>query len=77
MLFLDAITLTERQGARLFQLRASTSLASLWCDQGRHKEASELLTPISGWFTEALDAPDLTDSKGLLSSLGPGQPILP
>jgi class 3 adenylate cyclase len=75
--FFDAIKLSERQGARLFQLRASTSLASLWCDQGRHKEASELLTPISGWFTEALDAPDLTDSKGLLSSLGPGQPILP
>jgi predicted ATPase len=45
--FLDAITLAQRQGARLFQLRASTSLARPWRDQGRHREADALLTPIS------------------------------
>ena len=38
--YLDAISLAERQCARLFQLRASASLAGLWRDQGRHKEAS-------------------------------------
>jgi len=59
--FLDAITLAQRQGARLFQLRASSSLARLWCDQGRHKEAGELLAP-SGSPT-AFEAPDLTGSK--------------
>ena len=45
--FLDAITLAQRQGARLFQLRASTSLARLWRDQGRHKEAGEVVVPIA------------------------------
>jgi predicted ATPase len=45
--FLNAITLAQRQGARLFQVRASASLARLWRDQGRHKEAGELLAPIS------------------------------
>jgi hypothetical protein len=45
--FLDAIALAQRQGARLFQLRATTSLVGLWRDQGRHEEADELLTPIS------------------------------
>jgi len=59
--FLDAITLAQRQGARLFQLRASSSLARLWSDQGRHKEAGELLAP-SGLPT-AFEAPDLTGSK--------------
>jgi predicted ATPase/class 3 adenylate cyclase len=52
--FLDAITLAKRQGARMFQLHASTSLARLWRDQERHKEAAQLLTPISSWFAEAL-----------------------
>ncbi len=57
---LKAITLAQRQGAKLFELRASTSLARLLHDQGRHKEAGELLTPISGWFNDGFDAPDLT-----------------
>ena len=62
--FLDAITLAQRQGAKLFQLRASSSLARLWRDQGRHKEAGELLAPISEWFTEGFEAPDLIEFEG-------------
>jgi predicted ATPase len=69
--FLNAIILSKRQGARLFQLRASTSLAGLWRDQGRHKEAGELLSPFSSWFTEAFEATGLIDSEGLLTALGP------
>jgi predicted ATPase len=45
--FLDAISLAQRQDAKLFQMRASSSLARFWRDQGRHKEAAELLVPIS------------------------------
>jgi hypothetical protein len=35
-------------------LRASTSLARLWRDQGKRAEAHDLLAPIYGWFTEGL-----------------------
>jgi predicted ATPase len=66
---LKAITLAQRQGAKLFELRASTSLARLLHEQGRHKEAGELLTPISGWFNDGFDAPDLTGSKALLAAI--------
>jgi tetratricopeptide (TPR) repeat protein len=66
--FLDAVTLAERQGAKLFQLRTSSCLARLWRDQRRHKEARELLAPISEWFTEGFEAPDLIESKALLIS---------
>jgi predicted ATPase len=69
--FLTAITLAKRQGTRMSQFRASTSLARLWSDQERHKEAGELLTPISSWFTEALRAPDPSESKGPLTARAP------
>jgi len=65
----QAIAVAERQGAKLFQLRASTSLARLWRDQGRQAEARDLLGPIYGWFTEGFDAPDLTDAKALMDEL--------
>ena len=42
----QAIAVAERQSAKLFQLRASTSLARLWRDQGKHAEARDLLGPI-------------------------------
>jgi hypothetical protein len=51
-------------------LRASTSLAQLWCDQGKRTEARDLLSPIYHWFTEGFDAPALKDAKALLDDLG-------
>ena len=65
----QAIAVAERQSARLFQLRASTSLARLWRDQGKRAEARDLLGPIYNWFTEGFDAPDLKDAKALLDEL--------
>ena len=66
----QAIAVAERQSAKLFQLRASTSLARLWRDQGKRAEARDLLGPIYNWFTEGFDAPDLKDAKALLDELG-------
>jgi class 3 adenylate cyclase/predicted ATPase len=67
-LFREAMTLAEAQGAALWELRAATSLARLWCDCGRHLEAHELLAPIHDRFTQGLDTPDVMDAKKLLST---------
>ena len=55
--------------AKLLELRAGTSLARLWRDQGKRTEARDLLSPIYQWFTEGFDAPELKDAKALLEQL--------
>jgi predicted ATPase len=67
--FRCAIDVSCRQGARLLELRAATSLARLWNDRGRNAEARELLAPIYSWFTEGFDTPDLKEARMLLDSL--------
>jgi predicted ATPase len=49
--------------------RGNESMARLWRDQGRRKEARELLAPIYGWFTEGFHTRDLKDAKALLDEL--------
>jgi predicted ATPase len=68
-LYLKALSIAAEQGAKLWELRAAVSLARLRRDQGRHAEASDLLAPIYGWFTEGFDTPDLKEAKELLSQL--------
>jgi predicted ATPase len=51
------------------ELRAATSLARLWRDQGKHTEARDLLAPVYGWFTEGLGTRDLKEAKALLAEL--------
>jgi predicted ATPase len=65
----QAIAVAHRQSARLWELRAATSLTCLWRDQGKRTEARELLAPIYGWFTEGFDTPVLQDAKALLDQL--------
>ena len=50
-------------------MRAATSLARLWRDQGRRGEARELLAPVYGSFTEGFDTADLKDAKALIEEL--------
>jgi predicted ATPase len=50
-------------------LRAATSLARLWGEQGRQSEARDLLAPVYGSFTEGFDTPDLKEAKALLDEL--------
>jgi adenylate cyclase len=66
--FHQALAVARDQGARLWELRAATSLARLWLDQGKHAEALDLLAPVYGWFTEGFDTADLKDAKGLLDA---------
>jgi predicted ATPase len=68
-LFLKAIDWARRQGARSWELRAATSLASLWRDQERTEEARELLAPLYGQFTEGFDTTDLKTAKALVDYL--------
>jgi predicted ATPase len=49
----QAIEVAERQRAKLWELRAATSLARLWRDQGKRTEARDLLAPVYGWFKSA------------------------
>jgi len=68
--FLKAIAIARRQQAKSFELRATISLARLWQETGKEKEAKALLAQIYGWFTEGFDTPDLKDAKELLEELG-------
>ena len=38
-------------------------------DQGRAREAYELLAPVYGWFTEGFATKDLKEAKALLGDL--------
>lgn len=64
-----AVAVARRQGAKLWELRAATSLAQLLRDQGKRNEARDLLAPVYGWFTDSFDTPDLNEAKALLDEL--------
>jgi len=68
--FHHALEIAQNQQAKSFELRAATSLARLWQQQGKRQEAHDLLAPVYGWFTEGFDTADLQDAKALLDTLG-------
>jgi predicted ATPase len=53
----------------MWELRAATSLARLWAEQGERQKAHDLVAPVYGWFTEGFDTADLKDAKALLDEL--------
>jgi predicted ATPase len=65
----QAICTAQDQHAKSLELRAATSLARLWAEQGRRAEASDVLAPVYGWFTEGFDTADLIEAKALLAEL--------
>jgi predicted ATPase len=67
--FVQALRVAGKQQARSFQLRAATSLARLWRDQGKRQQAHDLLAPVYDWFTEGFDTLDLKEAKALLEQL--------
>jgi len=67
--FQQAITVAQQQSAKSWELRAATSLARLWQQQGKRAAARDLLAPVYEWFTEGFDTADLQDAKALLDEL--------
>ena len=64
-----ALMTARSQRAKALELRAATDLAALWMDQGKRKDALEVLTPVYGWFTEGFETQDLKQAKVLLNRL--------
>jgi len=67
--YLSALETAREQQAKSWELRAATSLARFWSDQGKRLEARDLLAPVCGWFTEGFDTPDVKHAKALLEEL--------
>jgi predicted ATPase len=67
--FRQALDWARRQGALSWELRAATSLARLWRDQGRSADATAVLQPVYDRFTEGFATADLKAAKALLDAL--------
>jgi class 3 adenylate cyclase/tetratricopeptide (TPR) repeat protein len=67
--YLASLDWARRQQAKSWELRTATSYAGLMRDQGRAREARDLLAPVYGWFTEGFGTKDLKEAKQLLDEL--------
>lgn len=68
-----ALATARQQNARSWELRVAMSLARLWRDQGRVREAQELLTEVHSGFTEGFGTSDLRAARVLLEELAQRQ----
>ena len=66
MHFERALAIARAQRARSWELRAATSLARLWLDQGKPRQARDLLAPVCSWFSGSFDYVDFREAKSLL-----------
>jgi predicted ATPase len=64
-----AIAIARAQQAKSWELRAATSLAQLWADQGKRQQARDYLVSVHGWFSEGFDTLDLRQADALLHAL--------
>ena len=67
--FHKAIEIARKQQAKSLELRAATSLARLWQQQGKRAEAHKLLSEVYNWFTEGFATKDLQEAKTLIEEL--------
>jgi len=67
--FQQALDIARRQQARALELRVALSLGRLWQQQGKSREAHDLLAPVYEWFSEGFDTADLQEAKALLEEL--------
>jgi predicted ATPase len=67
--FHQALDMARQQQAKSWELRAATSLARLWQQQGKRTAARQLLAEVYHWFTEGFNTADLQEAKVLLDAL--------
>lgn len=65
--FEQALALARRQGARALELRAASSLARLWSDEGQRSRSVNLLGPIHSAIDGGFDTHDLVTARALLA----------
>lgn len=67
--FQKALFIARQQGAKAWELRATTSLARQWSRQGKRESARRVLTEITDWFTEGRETRDFQAAYALLAEL--------
>ena len=67
--FRRAVSIASELGCKSWELRAATSLARLWSEQGERQKSYDLLFPVYDWFSEGFDTADLKEAKALLEEL--------
>jgi hypothetical protein len=70
--FEQALDWARRQGALSWELRAATSLAKLWREDGKTAEADELLSAVYNRFTEGFETSDLRAARALIDEFREG-----
>jgi predicted ATPase len=69
ILFRRSLDMARQHGMLSWELRAATSLARLWRDHGRIRDAYDVLAPVHARFTEGFGTADLVKAKTLLEEL--------
>jgi class 3 adenylate cyclase/predicted ATPase len=64
-----ALRVASQQGARWWELRAATSIASHLASEGKRRDAYFVLHPVYQGFSEGFEAKDLQTAKRLLDEL--------
>jgi predicted ATPase len=67
--FCDALAIARRQGAKLIELRATTSYARFIASLGCPHRAFEMVSSVAAWFDESKDCYDLVAAKAVLLEL--------
>jgi len=67
--FVKAIDVARQQKAKSLELRATMSLCRLSQQQGKRKDARQMLKKIHAWVTEGFDTPDMKEAKLMLNEL--------
>jgi len=67
--FERALAIAQAQQAKAWELRTAMSMARLWRNQRKQRQASDLLKQVYTWFTEGFDTLDLKSAKSLLDEL--------
>lgn len=68
--FAQSLELSRHQGARAWELRTATDLATLYAAQGQPERSRALLQPVFEQFVEGLDTTDVKAAQRLMATLG-------